>query len=118
MSENNEPFYSCSVSVDPEQILTRNFDIKENPEIALAVFQEKQRELEAAKRGAKPKTDRFLTECDKKIRLLQTGIDQIEANLPRQRISASYPRKDKRQWKALRRKLTRIERKRINHLRS
>ena len=114
MSETNQPLYSCVVSL--KEITCRNFDMFQQPEIALTVFRAKQLELEAQKTGSKSKTDRFLTFCDKKIRLLQTTIDIIEANLPRLGRSTSYPRKEKRQLKALRRKADRLEQERKNNL--
>jgi hypothetical protein len=121
MSENNQLEYSCSVSVTPDRVVTRNFSIEDNPEIALCVFRQKLRKLEAEKRGTKAKTDRFLTECDKKIHLVERAIHRatalIERDLPLTHASTSYPRKEKRQWKALRRKVTRPERERTKRLR-
>jgi hypothetical protein len=116
MSDEDQPLHSCSVSINPDQIVCRNFDKSQDPDLALAVFRQKQGELEAQKRGPKPKTDRFLTECDKKIKLLQHAIDQIQANLPCNKPSTSYPRKEKRQLKALRRKTDRLEQERKNSL--
>jgi hypothetical protein len=106
------PAPSCSVNIDPDSIVFHNFDPALDSSLTVKVLREAKRELEDELSSNKPYTDKHLELCDKKRKLLEHAIEQIVVNsTPIQAPEIrTYPRKEKRIEKALRRKAARIDR--------
>jgi hypothetical protein len=103
---------SCSVTIHPDKIVYHNFDPTSDSSLTLKVLREAKGKLDDELSRNKPRTDRFLELCDKKRKLLEHAIEQIVANSAPMRAPEirTYPRKEKRIEKGLRRKAARIDR--------
>jgi len=108
------PAPSCSVNIHPDKIVYHNFDPTSDSSLALEVLQEAKGKLDDELSSNRPGTDRYLEQCYKKRKLLDHAIEQIVVNssVPVQpaREVRTYPRKEKRIEKALRRKAARVDR--------
>jgi len=103
---------SCSVNIDPDEIVYHNFDPASDSSLTLKVLREAKGKLDGELSSNKPRTDRYLEQCDKKRKLLDHAIEQIVVNSLAMHAPEirTYPRKEKRIEKALRRKAARIDR--------
>jgi len=88
-----------------------NFDPASDLSFTLEVLRDAKGKLDDELSSPKPGTDRYLEQCDKKRKLLDHVIEQIvENSTPMQAPEIrTYPRKEKRIEKALRRKEARID---------
>ena len=101
---------SCSININPDTVTFHGFDPSSDSSLRLRVLQEAKAKLDDEM--SKPQPDRYLELCSKKKKLLVHMIEQTLANsasaqpIPEIR---TYPRKEKRIMKAMRRKAARAD---------
>jgi hypothetical protein len=87
-----------------------DFDPDTNPDLTLAVLEQTAEILDGELSSTQPHTDKYLRYCSDKVNLVRGWIDQIRATNASHSITRTYPRKEKRIEKAMRRKAARADR--------
>jgi hypothetical protein len=87
-----------------------DFDPYANPALTLAVLEQMVEMLDRELSSTQPHTDKYLRYCSDKRNLVRGWIEQIRATNAPHTITRTYPRKEKRIEKAMRRKAARADR--------
>ena len=104
------PVPQCLVSLDGTPLRFINFDPYQDKMSTVALLEKERARLNAELSSRLPKTGAYLTNCSKKIKILDLAIVQFSPDPSSAYIEKPTSRKDKRIRKKLRRKATRQDR--------